>query len=393
MKRFAVATVVGVSVLVAVAAGGCSSSSNSSSQPDASSGGVVYTVPSNGGQVTVHATSELVVGFAFPASAAGATLTLTPVDPASAGWSTSDFATVIKMEPEGTQFTDPIVVTGPSVLMATFPAAAGPTAPTWLPLAPDGSGALLYRSAALGVVPQSCGAFGYAKDDTSCAQTYSGNGVSYTMTCALPHLCSAVTVRCCDGQGLLADCAFGSVDVAVTATPLASPGDAYCPVVDGGPAYDAGASLDASSADATSTETSDAAADAALDAATTDAPSSEAPDGALDAATVDDAATPDAGTGEVLDAAPDAPSPDSGVNGNCSTATFAAGDAGTGTCTVQRIDGAATLLMKCTPTSCQCYADDTSHPYGASFGTGSSYCPQQSVALQLMISSCGCPAQ
>jgi hypothetical protein len=118
-----------------------------------------------------------------------------------------------------------------------------------------------------------------------------------------------------------------------------------------------------------------------------------------DAATGTDAAAgTDAATGTndaqapIVDAST-LPSPDSGVNGNCSNATFVASDAGTAICRVSRIDGQATIFMDCTPTSCQCYANDTGHPFGAAFSAGQSLCPQSPIAISMMQSQCGCPVQ
>src|SRR5688572_21573144 len=72
---------------------------------------VTYEVPVSGGTVEVMLPSGNSVHFEFPASAQGETITLTPENGESIGWTDGPFAEVIRMEPDGMQFADPIIIT------------------------------------------------------------------------------------------------------------------------------------------------------------------------------------------------------------------------------------------------------------------------------------------
>src|SRR5262245_28417622 len=71
---------------------------------------VHFSVPDKGGTVEVKTRSGETLAFDFPASAAGKDIALTPSDAASIGWTAETFRDVIKMEPDGTQFADPVLV-------------------------------------------------------------------------------------------------------------------------------------------------------------------------------------------------------------------------------------------------------------------------------------------
>ncbi len=293
---------------------------------------VGYTVPAGGGAVDVPTASGKMLTFEFPPSAAGKAIVLSATDAASIGWTAGDLSDVIKMEPDGTQFADPVLVhssTG-GVLLATFPTSATKTAPEWLALAADGKSSLLHHFSTLAVVNASCA---YTNDVASSKCT---NGATHLdLACDLPQLCSHVAVGCCAAPGAVANgCRFGS-DALSFDTSAISSASSYCAAVDGGSVTDAA----------------------------TDAPTDASP-----------VATADAGT-----------------NGNCSLPQFMANDAGAGNCTLTRTDGTAAIKMICTPSACHCYVNNTSAPYGADFGSGSANCGAPQLAQQQMVVNCGCP--
>jgi hypothetical protein len=71
---------------------------------------VEYAVPSAGGSVMVSGKSGAQISFSFPASASGRMVTLTPTTASDIGRTDGQFAEVIRMEPDGSHFADPIVV-------------------------------------------------------------------------------------------------------------------------------------------------------------------------------------------------------------------------------------------------------------------------------------------
>jgi hypothetical protein len=357
---------------------------------------VTFTVPPSGVAVSVSTASGNTVSFGFPASAAGKTIALTAADPTSIGWTASDFADVIRMEPDGTQFADPVIVR-PSVggvMLATFPTSPQKTSPQWLQLSPDGQGALLHHFSSLAVVPASC-PYTSQRNASSCA----AGGTELRQDCALAQLCSNVTVSCCvDPSSTANSCDFGASNLQFGATAVGGP--SYCPQVDGGQ-VDGGqdASMDDGAADSAVSDTSvgqDSAttADSATEASASD--SSTAQDSASAGDSAADATSSDASDSGGDSAPPaDAHAYDSGVNGNCGSLSYTTGNLGPNGCIVSRTDGTATIYMMCmgaSSTSCQCYTNDSSHPYGPAFDIGSSPCGGQGqLAEQQMIVNCGCP--
>jgi hypothetical protein len=425
MKSSRLASLVCAGWLVAVVIEGCSSDDNPGiGEGTGNDGGTVsvhdsatgatpthFTVPPSGGSVDVATPSGTKLSFDFPPSAAGKAIVLTPTDAASIGWAASDFKDVIKMEPDGTVFADPVIVRPSSggVMLATFPTKAEKSPPEWLALAPDGQGAELHHFSTLAVVV-GCD-FSAEPSAPDCA----GGGTALSMACVLPQLCSSVSVSCCVGANSATHtCEFGAASLKVAISALVSGGASYCPGVDSGLAdssIDSGPAVDASPQDATTIDsgTSDSASadatggdssedsgtsdSASTDSASTDSASTDSAgddSASSDGASSNDSASSDAGSdsSSSADAGTDAPS---GANGNCGTPVYSQANLGPNSCTVSRTDGTATVYMLCTASACQCYMNDTNHPFGQSFASGAIECPQAQLAEQQMIVYCGCP--
>jgi hypothetical protein len=340
MKSLHAVTILWALCSIGIVVEGCSSDSSTppSSVPTAdaaSSSSVTFTVPTSGGAVGVSVPSGATVSFAFPPSAAGKTLVLTPTDATSIGWAAGDFQDVIRMEPDGTQFVDPILVTASTgnVLVATFPTRAQQTAPEWLPLSADGKAAELRHFSTLAVVPLTC-AFNAQSAAPACAQLPPNGGTELSVDCDLSKFCTHVSASCCvDPASSAKTCTLGAN--ALKLSTASASGPAYCPI-DGG----------------------------TNDAATSDASVEAAADG----------------------------SADGGVNGSCGTVMYSAGDGGSQSCTVSRSDGNATLSMVCTGGQagyCSCYVNNA--PYGQNFDFGNSPCAAPQLAMQQMMAYCGCP--
>lgn len=220
--------------------------------PDASDGSVPGTVnflvPANGGDVELPFGDETIT-FTFPASAAGENITLTLADAGDIGWDTDDFSIVIRMEPDGLVFDDPVIVTPSSgeLIAMTFPQpedenAPEQSAPEQLELASDGSGFELNHFSYLtfGRLLSFCEDRGIT--ETPNHQLCANEGAASTLrtfSCDKYRFCSHTEGYCCvePGDASGADCLLSSTGITYSFNHLADvTGDfPYCgPVGDGG---------------------------------------------------------------------------------------------------------------------------------------------------------------
>src|SRR3954471_14097156 len=106
---------------------------------------VDFKIPKKGGSVTVMGPGDTQIDFHFPANAAGTMVTLTPISAAEIGWPADQFAQVIRMEPDGTKFAEPVVIrpsTGDGIVLDS-PSSSSQSTPEGLPLNEAGDGFLL----------------------------------------------------------------------------------------------------------------------------------------------------------------------------------------------------------------------------------------------------------
>lgn len=201
---------------------------------------VSFTVPSGGGSIDVQG-NAMKMSFTFPASAAGKAITFTPGAPTDIGWPAGQFAEVIKMEPDGERFVDPIVVKPEkpalvsAVLSFSNSSSKSPASP--VPLNADGSGFELRHFSTLVVVSAGrlCDSEGYndVPGDPFCAGASGGRTSARTTTCKGYSYCLNVSVKCCvepgrDGGG----CTWADRPLQGTQTPTDSNGGQY-PYCDG----------------------------------------------------------------------------------------------------------------------------------------------------------------
>ncbi len=209
---------------------------DASDSGDAGSGVVTYTVPAAGGSVSVSgATTTL--AFAFPASAAGKTVTLTSATPASIGW-TNEFTDVITLAPDGTTFTDPVIVKTADKRLFLFssPSGAGKQRLEALPLAPNGAGFELKHFSSIAVInpAQSCtstSGWNATANDPGCVRYGGANTTKLGYTCKALQFCQYIFATCCVTPGTArTDCQVGDNNLFVEYIPNAgdSASAAYC---------------------------------------------------------------------------------------------------------------------------------------------------------------------
>jgi hypothetical protein len=168
---------------------------------------VEFMVPKEGGSVMVEGRNGMPVAFEFPPEASGMMITLTPTMAASIGFPESQFSEVIKLEPDGATFAEPIVVVPPSgdVIVMTFPSSENgeKTKPEPLDLAPDGSGFLLNHFSTLVVVApeKSCGDSGGWKVSSAEASAEFCSDPDYPiyieLDCHAYAYCAEIEAHCC----------------------------------------------------------------------------------------------------------------------------------------------------------------------------------------------------
>jgi hypothetical protein len=295
---------------------------------------VSYTIPQGGGSIDVGTPSGNKISFDFPASAAGKAITLTASDAASIGWSAADFHDVIKMEPDGTQFADPVTVHGSTggIVVGTVPTSSTKTAPSLLPLAPSGKGALLTHFSTLVIANVAC-EYKAAASSPPCGQ-FAPATTQLDLAC--PMFCSLVTASCCADPNGNSTCQFGNPGLAYQLSALpSSTAPAYC-------------GLDASVAD------------------------SSVSDATLQDSTVADA--------------PDESSTEGGV---CSVPQCQGND--TQSCTCQRSDGTTTYAMVCDQIGHVCSCEANGRTYLTFSQTVSCLASDTSGAAYYMNKACACP--
>jgi hypothetical protein len=210
------------------------------------SGPVSFTVPTAGGTISVTGDSGHAIAFAFPASAAGRNITLSVSSASAIGWPAGSLEDVIQMEPDGTVFDDPVVVTPESgnVLAFSFPSSATQTAPEGLSLNAEGTGILLNHFSTLAFVPvaQSCeGASGWVVADDSSACADFADTQLITFSCDGSSFCYQIEASCCaplDAQGC--SLAYPAVQVSYTHTGSNGGEYPYCGSDDAGAGSDTG---------------------------------------------------------------------------------------------------------------------------------------------------------
>ncbi len=252
-------------------------------------GSVTYAIPANGGTARVTLSSGATVDFVFPPSAGGKTVTLTPSDAAALGWPGDQFSAVIRLEPDGTTFPDPVVVrpSTKEVMAFSFPTRAQKSAPEALKLASSGDGLLLPHFSSIGFVPpkKSCGdRDGWKRIDSApeCASAAPATSKMVLDCGGDAAYCTTLTVTCCVTPTAESGCLLGSRNLSVSQqTPSNAPG--YCGVATG---------TDASASDASDASVSDAS-----DASVSDASVSDASDASDADAAACDPALPAAGNG------------------------------------------------------------------------------------------------
>ncbi len=182
---------------------------------EAGTGAVTYTVPPGGGSVSVSgATTTL--DFAFPASAAGVTVTLKKSTPASIGWA-SEFTDVITMTPDGTTFTTPVIVTpgNKHLFLFSSPSGTGKQRLEALPLTPSGAGFELRHFSSLAIVDpaQSCSSttgWVASPSDPACVRYGGANTTRLSYGCKALAFCQYIAASCCVPPGTTrTDCELG----------------------------------------------------------------------------------------------------------------------------------------------------------------------------------------
>jgi len=181
------------------------------------------TIPAGGGNVPVALPSGQLVTFAFPASAAGKSVTLTPTDSTAIGWPAGQFSDVIKMEPDGTTFADPVVIKHASkdLLVLDFSSSGARGPGEGLPLNATGDGLLLEHFSTLAVVPsgKSCDSssgWNGTPDSANCANAGAAT-TSMDFACKGYNFCQIIQAHCCVLPGATA-CQEGDANVTVSYT-------------------------------------------------------------------------------------------------------------------------------------------------------------------------------
>lgn len=181
---------------------------------------VQFTVPAGGGSVDFDgATTKFTL--AFPASAGGKTITMQAAKSESLGWAAGTFTDVVKLGPDGTRFTDPVIVktANKTPVIMSYPDTAttkGPPAPLLLNAAKDG---FELRHFSWLVIPgKLCDSQGYNEvpADPQCASA-GANTTRRTLACKGYSFCLNFQIGCCVVPGT--DAGQGC-DLATVANPV-----------------------------------------------------------------------------------------------------------------------------------------------------------------------------
>lgn len=169
---------------------------------DASSGIVTFAIPTGGGSVDIPSAAGKIT-FAFPASAGGKTITLQPSSAAAIGWPADQFVAAIKLGPDGTRFTDPVMVKIEKKSLVGLALAFADTAaksPAF-PLAWDATagGFTLTHFTTLVLAPPGkiCDSQGHQDTTNSASCPDSGATSLRRVTCKGYNFCMTINAECC----------------------------------------------------------------------------------------------------------------------------------------------------------------------------------------------------
>lgn len=234
---------------------GPSSVDASEAASDGSTSGVTsFTVPAAGGSVDLPSAAGKIT-FTFPASAAGKAITLQQGAATALGWTAAQFLDVVKMGPDGTRFTDAVLVKFEkkelvgAVLSFAESGVKGPASPLFFN---DTAGAFELRHfTALVISPPGkvCDSQGYNDSPASTLCSDAGTATTLrTIGCKGYSYCLLSAASCCVDPAVDSgtSCSVEQQKYGVTYTPTGSNGGAnpWCDVDagdwDGGPAGCAG---------------------------------------------------------------------------------------------------------------------------------------------------------
>jgi hypothetical protein len=193
-----------------------------------------YTIPASGGSLDVKA-GDVTVTFQFPASAAGETVTLTAGSPGDIGWTATDFQGVIKMEPDGLTFSDPVVVTTdkPGSVIANFATSATKSQPEMLALGANGFELTHFSTLAISDIPSDWCDPRDPWRDVDDAQQCASEGANTTWrftNCYRTPMCVDIQESCCVAPGGTPADGCSDTDTAydLSYTLTESPDHAHC---------------------------------------------------------------------------------------------------------------------------------------------------------------------
>jgi hypothetical protein len=190
---------------------------------DASDGAAVdsgvtsFTVPASGGSIDVQG-AAMKLTFTFPASAGGKTVTFKQGSAASIGLATGQLVEAISMGPDGTRFTEPVIVKPEkrnlvgAVLSFAESGGRGPASP--MPFNATAGGFELRHFTALVIVPPGkvCDSEGFNDNPSSARCNDAGTATTFRqITCKGYSFCIIAQGSCCvdpavdSGTGCAAD--------------------------------------------------------------------------------------------------------------------------------------------------------------------------------------------
>ncbi len=201
--------------------GGLSASGGSTSAE------VLYKVPAAGGKVSLKTKGGNTLAFEFPPSAAGLAVKLTPGTSEDLGWDAKKFSDVVHMEPDGTAFTDPVIVknTKKRPIAFSFPKGAGKTKPEKLELSDDGLAHKVHHFSSVAFLSEeeSCDSgngWTVNPEGTYCVEYSPTATTQLTYSCSGGEFCGYLYGSCCVGAGVTS-CSLGDVALSITFEPYA----------------------------------------------------------------------------------------------------------------------------------------------------------------------------
>lgn len=162
-----------------------------------------FAVPAGGGSIDIPSAAGKIT-FTFPASAGGKTITFAPSSAAAIGWAADQFVDAIKMGPDGTRFTDPVVVKIEKKdlvgMVLTFGDAAQKGLPSPLTYDATAGGFELLHFTTLVIVPPGKMCDSQGSNDTAASGRCADAGAATTfrtVTCKGYNFCMTVNAACC----------------------------------------------------------------------------------------------------------------------------------------------------------------------------------------------------